>query len=197
MNGTVFLISGFELNRTAADEQYEDLRDAIKAKGYEAVPVDINWKYHTMSKFVTDFKEIYRKKAGLHNIIIGNSFGAMVAMITAPELNPEKIILCSLSPFFREDIPRFSPGKTEKWFGVRRVNDFLTISAKLITDEINKTNVKSTLFYGEQEKKIHKKLVERVIDTAKDIKGSQLIEIPDAPHSFRDVKYIVAITKVL
>jgi hypothetical protein len=197
MKGIVFLIAGFELNRTAADGQYGELRNAIRAKGYEVVAVDINWKYHTMSKFVKEFKETYRQKASRNNIIIGNSFGAMVAMITAPELKPDKIILCSLSPFFAEDIPRFKPGKLEKWFGTRRVKDFSTISAKEVAQKINKTNVKSVLFYGEQEKKIYKKLVDRVIDTSKDLKGSKLKEILNAPHSFDGTTYIAAIVNIL
>lgn len=193
----VFLISGFELNRTAAYEQYAGLRNAIKARSYDLVPVNINWKHHTMTKFVDEFQRLYRKKAGEYNIIIGNSFGAMAAMIGAPELKPDKIILCSLSPFFQEDIPRFSPGKTEKWFGKRRVQDFLKISAKTSAEQINRTKVKSILFYGEQEKKMYKKLVKRVRETAKDLKDSQLTEIPNAPHSFKDPAYVLAITQVL
>lgn len=196
--GTVFLISGFELNRTAAHNQYKDLRNAISAKGYEAVPVDIDWKYRTMSRFVKEFKELYREQAGEYNIIIGNSFGAMAAMIVAPELRPDKIILCSLSPFFQEDIPRFQPPeKLTNWFGQRRVSDFRTISAKAIANQINKTNVVTILFYGEHEKKMYKKLVERVISTAKDLKDAQISEIPNAPHSFHDQDYTRAITEVI
>ena len=196
--GTVFLISGFELNRTAAHPQYASLRNAIAAKGYDVVPVDIDWKYRTMSRFVREFKELYRKKAGEHNIIIGNSFGAMAALITAPELLPDKIILCSLSPFFQEDIPRFQPAeKLINWFGKRRTDDFNTISAKAAADAINRTKVKCILFYGEQEKKMYKKLVERVISTAKDLKSAQLQEIPNAFHSFRDQAYVQAIAQAL
>ncbi|HUP26621.1 MAG TPA: hypothetical protein VM124_03195 [Candidatus Limnocylindrales bacterium] len=198
MKGTAFLISGFELNRTAADGQYSELRNAIASKGYEVMPVDIKWNYHTMSRFVSEFKAFYLNKASKHNVIIGNSFGAMAAMITAPELKPDKIILCSLSPFFQEDIPRFQPPeKLTNWFGRRRVEDFSTISATATANKINRANTKSILFYGEQEKKKHKKLVDRVISTAHDLKGSQLIEIPGTPHSFRDPRYVIAISKVL
>jgi hypothetical protein len=198
MKKTAFLVSGFELNRTAADDQYKELRKAVKSKGYEVLPVNITWNYRTMSRFVAEFKEFYRKHAGDQNVIIGNSFGAMVAMMVAPELKPDKIILCSLSPFFKEDIPRFQPPeKLTNWFGKRRVKDFRTISAKTIVDEINRTKVKSILFYGEHEKKKYKKLVERVIDTAQDLKGSHMSEIPNAPHSFKDTAYISAILTVL
>lgn len=198
MTKTAFLISGFELNRTAAHEQYAGLRNAVTAKGYKVVPVDIDWKYRTMSHFVRDFKALYSKRASQQNIIIGNSFGAMAAMITAPDLKPDTIILCSLSPFFKEDIPGFQPPeKLYKWFGKRRVADFSDISAKEAADAINKTKTKCILFYGEQEKKMYKKLVRRVKSTANDLKGSQLAEIPNAPHSFRDPAYIEFINSVL
>jgi esterase/lipase len=197
MKGIVFLIAGFEINRTAAHDEYKLLREAIESKNYKVVPVDINWKHHTMSKFVREFTDLYKQRASKHNIIIGNSFGAMVALITAAELKPDKIVLCSLSPFFKEDIPRFHPEeKLYKWFGRRRVDDFRTISAEALAEAINNTKVQSVHFYGEKEKKIYKKLVDRVVSTAKDL-HSPAVEIPDAPHSFSDSAYVEAITAVL
>ncbi len=198
MKGKVFLIAGFDINQTAAHKDYQDLRQAIKDKNYEVIPVDIYWRKQTMSGFVKKFIKFYQHKKGAINIIIGNSFGAEVALITAPKLKPDKIILCSLSPFFKEDIPRFNDRKKlEKWFGPRRLKDLEQISANEAAKRINQTNIKTIMFYGEKEKIMYKKLVERVKATAKDINETELMEITEAAHSFKDPAYIKVISESL
>jgi hypothetical protein len=53
------------------------------------------------------------------------------------------------------------------------------------------------MLYGEQEKEIYGSLVERVKETAKDLRNVTVVEVPNAPHPFIYPAYIDGIAKVL
>lgn len=57
---------------------------------------------------MTDYLEEYRRqlkhKENDEVYLFGFSLGAMLAFIIAKEVNAKKLILCSLSPFFKEDL---------------------------------------------------------------------------------------------
>ena len=98
-----FLLSGYSLNQTAADDKYAVSRKVISKKGYKVIPSPIQWNYKTVSKYVTEFTDFYNKNKGDYNILIGNSYGAIVSFLVAPIVKPDRILLCSLSPYFIED----------------------------------------------------------------------------------------------
>lgn len=187
---TAFLIAGFNMNRSAADDEYDELRKTIASRGYNVVPVPFTWNYTTVSQYVDKFVDFYEKHKGDNNIVIGNSYGAMVAFLSAPKIVPDRILLCSLSPYFKEDKDKTTKEYRIRRFGKRRDNAMDQLSAKQTASGINKTVTEVTMLYGEQEKVVYPHLVERVICTSKDLENVRLVEVPEAPHPFRDPAYV-------
>lgn len=190
---TAFLIAGFNMNQSATDDKYNELRKAITSHGYRVVPVPFVWNHTTVPQYVDKFMDFYSKNKGSYSIVIGNSYGAMVAFLSAPIITPDEIYLCSLSPFFKEDKQRTTQSYRLKKFGKRRNQAMEILSADQTAKAINQTKTKVIMLYGEKEKVDVPYLVERVLETSRSLRNIELIEIPDAPHSFRDPSYIKGI----
>jgi hypothetical protein len=185
---------------TAAHAEYAGLRDMLASKGYEVVPVEILWNRTTMSEFVDKFVEFYERHKGAYNVVLGSSFGAMAAFISAPRTKPDQLILCSLSPFFKEDLAKANAQQQRqvlRMVGKRRLANFKTLSADDIAMQVNATNTPALMLYGEEEKTAVPHLVVRVKDTAAKLNTASLHEIPGAPHSMRHPAYTAGIAKVL
>jgi pimeloyl-ACP methyl ester carboxylesterase len=169
----------------------------LRAKGYRVVPVTVSWNRTVMSDFVEQFVRFYHQHKGSYNVVIGNSFGAYAAFMAAPRLKPDEIVLCSLSPYFTEDLHQYKDSYVIRLFGKRRLKDFKTISANKIASEINKKHIKATLLYGQKEQRYYPNLVARVKQTAAQLNNSKLIEVPGAGHSMRGPAYIKGLEAAL
>ncbi|HUD06927.1 MAG TPA: hypothetical protein VMR34_03510 [Candidatus Saccharimonadales bacterium] len=197
MAHTIFVITGFKFSATAASKEYEPLRKMLTGKGYKVVPVDINWRRKTVSQFSDEFIDIYRANKTEHNTVLGNSFGAMVVFVTAPVLNPNIVIIGSLSPFFKEDLSSFSGKELLRRFGKGRIKDFKILSATDIANKINGLNIDVEFVYGEKETTTLPELMHRVRDSAKRTNKSKLHELKNAPHSMRRSAYIDGLSKTI
>jgi pimeloyl-ACP methyl ester carboxylesterase len=193
---TIFIIAGFDLHHTANDD-YDELKDGLKANGYNVVPVDIGWRQTTPTQYTQKFIEAYEQHKTGYNIILGNSFGAVVALIAASKLNPDETYLCSLSPFFYEDRGKRPDSFGIKYFGKRRMEDLWSLHFDSIAADINKSSIRTTVIYGELENKTSPQLVDRCKDAAKKIQRSKIIEFPDTPHSMKDDRYMRELLKLL
>jgi len=100
----------------------------FKSKGFIVKEVSIQWMYRVMSDYVEQFQDFYLKNKGEKNYILGFSFGAMIAFLSAPTLKPNKLFLCSLSPYFKEDLKNIDDA-SRKFFGVRQLKDLENHSA--------------------------------------------------------------------
>lgn len=196
---TVFIIGGLDIHNTAADSVHKPLRHALGANGHQVIPVDISWRNKTASQFSLEFIDFYnRTKSSKENVVVGNSFGAVVALISAAALKPDQIVLCSLSPFFAEDIHQSWPSKRmQRLLGTRRLEDIGHYSIEAIAEDLNKTNIEVTVLYGEKEHQSSPKLVERAKDIAEKIKRATLVEVEAAPHSLKSPEYVRGLTKIL
>ena len=76
----------------------------LKKDGYHPILVKIPWKKTTISENTTYFLEKYKKINTKKKYILGFSFGAMIAFIASTKVSPSGLILCSLSPYFKEDM---------------------------------------------------------------------------------------------
>lgn len=196
----VFLISGFNMNQSASDPKYEELRNAIVQKGYEVIPVPILWNHKTVTEYMKLFVSFYNtnKSKYKQNIVVGNSFGAMVAFLSAPIINPDKVLVCSLSAYFKEDMHKQKQSYLMRRFGKLRTADFHEISARETERKLNKLKTPVIFMKGEKENwGRFIKLSERVEQSAKAVKNSRLVIVPSCPHSFRAPEYIEGITSEL
>jgi pimeloyl-ACP methyl ester carboxylesterase len=201
---SVFLIGGFNIHYTIAQsEKIELLKSGLEAKGYRVVLVDITWRRKTPSQFSKEFEKFYRIHRTEHNVVIGNSFGAIVALLTAPNLLPDELYLCSLSAFFSEDRGEHSDIDSIKYFGKRRMHDLWSLSFNEIAGKYNNLGIAVAITYGEKEKEMYPSLVRRCRQAATTMPNARLIELPGAPHSMNDptysrelLKYMPSVTRL-
>lgn len=146
-----------------------------------------------MSDYVKAFKDYYLKHKTDENYILGFSFGAMIACISASDLKPEKLILCSLSPYFKEYLGTLH-GSWIKAIGKRRFEDFKNFSIKNISKKITSP---TTIFYGEKEAQVFPILKKCCMSASSLIEKSQLIIVKDSPHKIDHPSYVDAIKKTV
>lgn len=170
------------------EKAYRQISNFFRKKGIKPIPIKINWKY----KLMPDYIEQFRQQAKIKNpdYILGFSFGAMIALISSDEIKPKKLILCSLSPWFKEDLPRLK----KTWLkitGKRQTKILKEYSFKKISKRVNS---KTILIYGSKEAK---ELERRVKDAHRKIKNSELIKIQNVKHKLADERYLKTISDVI
>ncbi len=170
------------------EKAYKQISYFFRKKGIKPIPIKINWKY----KLMPDYIEQFRQQAKVKNpdYVLGFSFGAMIALISANEIKPKKLILCSLAPWFKEDLPKLKKSWL-KLAGKRQVKNLKKYSFKKISRKIIS---KTILIYGSKEAK---ELENKVKETHKKIKNSELIAIPKVKHKIADERYLKTISDVI
>ena len=142
MRRTIFIIPCFR--HKPSDSQYKRMRNFFATKGLSIKLIYIHWNQRIMSDYVYEFEQHYKKHKTQYNYVLGFSFGAMIAFISAQRLQPDRLYLCSLSPYFREDLKTLKPS-WKKSIGKHRLQDFRRISAKQIAVKLK---VRTVIFYG-------------------------------------------------
>lgn len=173
----LYIIPGF--CESEKEPAYVQLRELCEAHGFVVRVADITWKYRVMSQYVDEFLSQVKPSDELY--MLGFSYGALVAFLAAPTLNPQTIILCSLSPCFQEDLHKFK----DSWkamTGVRRMKDFEQYSFTTLAQQIF---CKTVIVSGTQELDV---LKERAKAAHKALYDSELVWV-DAPHDISDPKY--------
>ena len=144
-----------------------------------------------MSEYVEQFNKIYNEsKKGSEIYFLGFSFGAMIAFISSVKLKPKVQILCSLSPYFKEDFP-FIREWWKRYIGQARLADFHKTSFNELSKKIS---IKTIIIAGDKE---GKEVDRRVKDANKKIKNSQMIIIPKAKHRIQQDEYLAEIKRVI
>lgn len=134
MKRVAFIIPGF--GHTPKLQIYQDIACEFEKKGIEAVILDIPWNRKVMSDYVKVFKEKYQQLSFDEGYVLGFSFGAMISFISSPELKFKTQILCSLSPWFKEDLP-YLKAWWKKVVGKRRVSDLTGFSYRDLARDID------------------------------------------------------------
>ncbi len=188
---TFFIVPGFKMQ--AKDRPFKWLVQFLEEKGIRVVKVPVAWNYKTLSQNAEDFVGFFNANKTEKNYILGFSYGAVIAFLTAQKLKPKKVYLCSLSPDFTED--RQSMGANEvKIIGKNRYDDTKKRSAKKLAGELS---VPAVVFYGEKEGEKYPQLKKRCEEVVRLSKHSQLVVVKDSPHKIDFPDYIIAIKKSL
>ncbi len=184
---TFFIIPGFKQKST--DSNFVWLEKFLSEKGFRVILVSITWDRKVMSDYVAEFEEFFNRNKGKDNYVLGFSYGAVIAFVTAQKLQPKKIFLCSLSPDFKEDL-KHQKQWILNYIGKRRVVDTLTRSGVSIA---KKLTVPSVVFYGEKEGKQYPDLKKRCEETVLLATHSKLVIVKDSPHNISHQEYMDAI----
>jgi len=159
----IYLIPGYK--HTLETPGYRKLILSLEKLWYNVEFIPISWKYHVMSEYIQEANNKIRTSP--NDVILGFSFGAMIALNLAERHSFRQVVLCSLSPYFSEDIPKL-PLKYKLYLGVRRWTDFIKHHS-----EVNVRNPllnQYTFIYGSAEtsrlQQRNKKMIEKLrVDT--------------------------------
>lgn len=187
----VFIIPGFK--EQASDMQYQGLVSYVKSQGWVPIKVPVTWNYRTLNQNADDFIDFYNKNKSEKNYVLGFSYGSVIALMTANELIPDKIFLCSLSPDFKEDTKSMSSW-IKKYIGKNRYKEALNRSGIKLAKELK---VPATIFYGEIEGREYPSLKNRCEETALNAKKANLVVVKNTPHRIDTPEYILSLKNKL
>lgn len=191
MSKTFFIIPGFKAQTT--DASYQWLVSFLKKNEFSVRLVPVTWTRRTVTQNAEEFLRYFDMHKTEENYILGFSYGAVIALMTAQYTQPNVLYLCSLSPDFAEDVHTM-PAWLRSYIGKRRFADAGTRSAVKLAQALT---VKTFIFQGEKEEIEYPPLKKRGEKTAQLAKHATLIRVPDAPHQIDYPTYQEAIKKYL
>lgn len=122
MKQNLLIIPGF--GESTDEFPYQFLSKKYKKK-FNVIMHNPIWKYRTASDWLRGLQGIINSIDVPNTTVVSFSFGAYITLI-ASEIYPfHKVILCSVSPFFREQLSHL-PKPAEVFLGKRRFADFST-----------------------------------------------------------------------
>lgn len=171
--------------------EYQLIGKAFKNQGINPVFVPVKWKRTTISQCGAEFKKLFENTKAKEKYILGFSWGAMIAYLIASDVQVNTLVLCSLSPWFAEDLPKL-PKSWVNFAGKNRLNDFKNMPASAIAAKIT---ANTFLLYGLQE---HSLVEVRAKGTFGSLKcKKQIVAIEGVKHDIADEKYLDKIYSVI
>jgi len=186
----IFIIPGFRHN--PQNRAYRMLAQTLRKEGYRPVLVTIPWKESTISENTQYFLKKYKKIKSRQKYILGFSFGAMIAFIASTKVSPSGLILCSLSPYFQEDLPKVG----ERWttsLMKQRYQDFSQLNCRELAQNIKAKKI--LMLYGTNEAKLLRRRVNKAFSQIAK-RHKYLIPILETEHNISDKKYLNTIHQV-
>jgi len=182
-----FLLAGF--HEKINNPGYRHIGKQLRKLGFKVHFLNIHWNHKTMSDYIAQFDAAYIKHQARVNLVLGFSFGAMIAYLSATKLQPNYLFLCSLSPYFREDLSGLT--KADRLaIGRKRYVDF----HKYSFNSVNRIDSRCILFLGEKE---IPEVKLRVNAAHAALPGSELVIIEKGKHSINQQEYFNTINNKL
>jgi len=174
---TVFIIPGFR--HLSTSKAYKEISKFLKKDGFHPIVVPLSWKNTDFEQNTEIFLKKYKKLNRKKKYILGFSFGAIVAFLASTKTDVSGLILCSLSPYFKEDTK---------------------YSSLMFSDLIKQIKAEQIfMIYGTKEAR---SLISRVRKTYSDssLENKYLYSIKNIDHTISHKKYLQTIyqtTKLL
>lgn len=189
----VFIIPGFRHKPT--NKGYLEIKKLLKKEGFFPISISIPWKKSTISENTEHFLKKYngalqRRAISPRQIyLLGFSYGAMIAFLASTKIAVKGLILCSLSPFFKEDLPKSISPKCSI-LAERRFDDFTSLKSNVLAKKVKAKKI--LMLYGTQESR---PLIRRVTATFKQVNSPKkyLFPIRNTHHDIADKKYLYTI----
>ena len=143
MKKTLLLIPGFGEN--TKEFPYSELISSAEKIGFNKI-IEINplWNYRTATDWYAEILEKLKDIDSENTVAVGFSLGAYVLLQLSEKKKFYKSIICSISPYFKEQILKM-PKEAKVFFGKRRVEDFKKHSLPV------KNNSKKIFIFGDQD----------------------------------------------
>ena len=189
MKKVVYIIPGFK--HSPQQKIYKDVGRLFGKKNFQVVYVKIDWKYKSVSDWTEKFLTEYYKEDDSEKYLFGFSFGAIIAFLVSTKNDVDTTILCSLSPYFKEDLPNLFKS-WKKFIGKKRLEDFNKLEIKKLAPLVK---AKTYLLYGTKEGKFIEKTAK---DTYQRLNGKKrLIPVEGAKHDIGNKKYLEELKKLI
>ncbi|MFZ2049015.1 MAG: hypothetical protein WAV25_01835 [Minisyncoccia bacterium] len=170
---------------------YKTIARMFMARGISPIHVDIDWDRNSkilFKDYVEQFLKQYKKPKDTDVFILGFSFGAMTAFLSANRTKPKALILCSLSPYFKEDLVNLKP-KWLKWWRDNSIKSDYSFS-KVVRSIKAKT-------YIIVEDVDAKNIQIRAREAHRDIPNSSLYIAKGAKHNINQKEYLDTTERVI
>lgn len=182
----VFIIPGFRQKPT--NRAYKEIKKILEGEGYFPILVSVPWKKSTISDNTEFFLKVFKKIKAKEKYMLGFSFGAIIAFIASTKVGTSGLILCSLSPYFKEDVS--TKKKTVSPLISARYQNFSKLHCESLAKKIKAKKI--FMLYGTQEAR---SLIRRTKDAFNQISSCQkyLIPILKTDHEIGDRRYLSTI----
>ena len=190
MKKVVYIIPGYGETHLK-QRSYKKIAQKYIAQGIEPIYVSIDWHKSTPENFdayLQEFQSQYKKPKNTKVYVLGFSFGAIIAFLTASKTKPNGLILCSLSPYFIEDLPSLKPAWV-KWF-----QDTFTKNTYSFHTYASKIKTRTYIVVGDKE---GNECMTRAKQAKKEIKNSKLVVVEGGKHNINQKEYQAAIEKII
>lgn len=192
MKTYLFIIPG--MGEFITDKPYKAISQYAAKDGYEPVAININWDIENVpSDFIKEASQRVEETmvaAGPDGnfSIMGFSVGALIASILANRFNFKQVFLCSMSPYFGEDIV-FLPDDTKEYLGKSFTED-----AKLYSFPVEISS-EVVFMFGDKDWSM---AIEKAQKRCENLKsnGKRFILVSDTGHELTN-KYIQTIQREL
>ncbi|HWC57751.1 MAG TPA: alpha/beta hydrolase [Candidatus Paceibacterota bacterium] len=190
MKKIVYIIPGY-CQSHLKQKGYNKIAKLFEGHGIQTVHVEMQWKKNNPQRFsdyTEQFLRAFKKPKNSKIYILGFSYGATIAFLTAAKTKPNALILCSLSPYFEEDLKDLKQAWV-KWF---RRN--FTQSDYSFTKLAPKIKSKTYLLVGDKEDAA---CLVRAKDAKRKILNSTLVIAKGAQHNIGQESYLKALKRVI
>jgi pimeloyl-ACP methyl ester carboxylesterase len=182
MQKKIYIIPGFGENKK--DKPYLELIKFFESKNFEVIFYEPKWSRNTIEKWLNDFEEVLKNDTADNSMVFGFSFGALIAVLSTKTHKFSKLILCSLSPYFSDNI-KLLPALAEKYLGKRRMIAFEK------QDFPKDIKIPVIFLVGSKEKELFPNDSKKYYDLWQGSK--KFILVSDAEHDISNQNYISAI----
>ncbi len=178
MQQTLLIIPGFD--ESISDEPYQKVIKRYQTQ-YRVISYNPQWSYRTATDWLEGLDVVLKSVDARQTTIIAFSLGAYLALLAAERYQFKKVILCSLSPFYKQQL-RILPPVAKRYLGKRRLADFSKRSIP------NKVLSKLVFMFGADDWRVG------IVEAKKLAKlyRAEFIVIPDTGHELNEV-YLEAI----
>lgn len=190
MKKIAYIIPGYSESHLR-QRGYNKIGKFFEERGIDPIHVEINWENGNPKKFsdyVEQFLNVYKKPKGAEVYILGFSYGATISFLAASKTKPTALILCSLSPYFEEDLVTLKPTWV-KWF---RKN--FAKSDYSFFNLVPEIKTKVYLIVGDME---GDSCLIRARDAHNKIEDSHLLVVKGAKHKIGQKEYLEAVRKII
>ncbi len=190
MKKIAYIIPGY-CESHARQRGYDKVAKFFEDNGIEPIHMEIDWakkKPEKFSYYTEEFLKAYKKPRNTKVYILGFSYGATIAFLTASKTKPDALILCSLSPYFEEDLKTLKKSWV-KWFRQHFIES--DYSFKKTAPKIKSP---THLIVGDKEDKA---CIIRAKDAKRNIANSKLSIAKNAKHKIGQKEYLAAIEKII